>query len=117
MPDFLFVYGTLRSGFDNPFAARLRAESEFIGPDRVPGAIYRLGSYPGYRPHPGAEVHGELYLLSQPAPTLAALDAYEGEEFERVEILTLSGARAWIYRWVFDPPPAARIESGDFTRP
>jgi gamma-glutamylcyclotransferase (GGCT)/AIG2-like uncharacterized protein YtfP len=115
----LFVYGTLRSEFENEYARLLRQRAERLGTATVRGSIYRLGDYPGFRRLPEGEVRGELYRLSDPESTLALLDAYEGEEYERV----IAGARcneeeleAWIYGFCIDPPPGARIESGDFCR-
>src|SRR4051794_34494637 len=75
--DFLFVYGTLRSEFENPHALRLRAGAQLIGPATVRGAIFKVADYPGYRPTPEAEVRGELYRIANPAALLKTLDAYE----------------------------------------
>ena len=110
--DLLFVYGTLRSEFDNPYAQLLRSQAEFAGKATVRGTIYRVDFYPAYRPEPGGEVHGEVYMLKDPA-TLTTLDDYEGESFERVNVDTSRG-EAWIYRYVAEPPPESRIVSGDF---
>lgn len=112
MLDLLFVYGTLRSEFDNRYARLLRSRAKLLGEVTVPGSIYRIRHYPGYRPEPAAEVRGELYRLSDPEATLKALDEYEGPEFERV---ILNGA--WIYRYKNSPPADSRISSGDFCAP
>ena len=104
MSDLLFVYGTLRSEFDNPYARRLRAEARLMGPATVAGSLFRISHYPGYRPDPPGEVHGELYRLHDPARTLAALDDYEGEEYRRVAIPVSTGESAWIYRFEGEPP-------------
>jgi gamma-glutamylcyclotransferase (GGCT)/AIG2-like uncharacterized protein YtfP len=87
------VYGTLKSGFDNPYARLLRAQSEFLGPATILGSICKMGEYLGYRPEPKGEVHGELYRLHNPEETLRILDEYEGPDYERV--LTDVG---WIYQ-------------------
>jgi gamma-glutamylcyclotransferase (GGCT)/AIG2-like uncharacterized protein YtfP len=110
--DLLFVYGTLRSEFDNPYARLLRSQGQLLGPATVPGSIYRIDYYPGYRPEPAAEVHGELYRLADPASTLKALDEYEGPDFERV---IRNGA--WLYQYRNSPPADSRISSGDFCAP
>jgi gamma-glutamylcyclotransferase (GGCT)/AIG2-like uncharacterized protein YtfP len=109
MPDVLFVYGTLRSEFNNPYARRLRNEGSLIGPAVVSGSIFRVQHYPAFRPEPAGLVHGELYRLSRPEVTLKALDEYEGEEFERVVVNDL-----WIYRYKQALPEESRIVSGDF---
>ena len=110
----LFVYGTLRSEFDNEYARMLRAGSESLGRAAVMGSIFRLGDYPGYRPHPPGEVHGDLYRLTDPERMLAILDAWEGPEFQRIPIRTSIGEDAWIYRFEGEPPPEQLIASGDF---
>jgi gamma-glutamylcyclotransferase (GGCT)/AIG2-like uncharacterized protein YtfP len=114
--EFLFVYGTLRSEFDNPFARRLRAEARLVGRATVVGSIFRVAEYPGFWPEPAGEVHGEVYRLSSPA-TLQALDEYEGPEYERVGTTVSTGESVWIYRFERQPPPALRIASGDFCAP
>lgn len=108
--DLLFVYGTLRSEFQNPYARMLREKAEFIGCDSVRGAIFRVASYPGYRREPDGIVSGEVYRVDR--ATLTALDEYEGPEFERVRI-----DRFWIYQYKEQPPGNARISSGDFCNP
>jgi gamma-glutamylcyclotransferase (GGCT)/AIG2-like uncharacterized protein YtfP len=117
MLDLLFVYGTLRSEFDNRYARLLRKEATFLRRARVAGSIYRVEHYPAFRPHPEGEgsegdVKGELYRLHTPEATLAVLDEYEGEEFERVAI-----EGAWLYQYKGDPRAEARIASGDFRAP
>ena len=101
----LFVYGTLRSGFDNPYARLLRERSVFVGNATVRGTTRDLGRYPGFTPGAEGEVKGELYRLETPVATLAALDNYEGEEYERVTIdcrfeggAHLENQPAWIYK-------------------
>ena len=113
MADLLFVYGTLRSEFDNAYALSLRTQAEFVGNATVRGSIYRVDFYPAYKEGPGGEVHGEVYRLKDADATLASLDDYEGDGFERVKVETSQG-EAWIYRFRGDPPMEARIESGDF---
>jgi len=92
--DALFVYGTLRSEFDNPHARRLRKEADFIGNSTMPGSVFRVGKYLGYTREPEGIVHGELWRLRDPETTLAALDAYEGPDYTRIVV---NGA--WIYVW------------------
>ena len=112
MLDLLFVYGTLRSEFDNRYARLLREGATFVRRAAVPGSIYRVAHYPAFRPRPDGQVQGELYRLHTPEVTLAALDEYEGDEFERVAI---NGA--WIYQYRIEPPDEARIATGDFGAP
>ena len=116
MTDLLFVYGTLRSEFDNQYARLLRAQAEFLGKATVQGSIYRVEFYPAYRREPTGEVRGEVYRLTSADATLAALDDYEGEAFARVQVETSRGD-AWIYQYRGEPAAEARISSGDFRAP
>lgn len=124
MLDLLFVYGTLRSEFNNRYARLLRKEGTLVGRAVVRGSIYRVRHFPGFRPEPDGEVQGELYRLLDPAATLAALDGYEGVEFERVLVkadtsvgpagTSACATAAWIYLYRLSPPEQSRIVSGDF---
>lgn len=112
MLDRIFVYGTLRSEFDNRYARLLRKEGTLVGRASVRGSIYRVRHFPAFRPEPEGEVQGELYRLNDPAATLKALDEYEGPEFERVIVND-----AWIYQFKEQLPERSRILSGDFRAP
>lgn len=112
MLDLIFVYGTLRSEFDNRYALLLRKEAALVGRATVSGSIYRVSHYPAFRPEPAGVVHGELYRLNKPGATLKALDEYEGPEYERVII---NGA--WIFQYKEPLPESSRIVSGDFCAP
>jgi gamma-glutamylcyclotransferase (GGCT)/AIG2-like uncharacterized protein YtfP len=116
MFDLLFVYGTLRSEFDNRYARLLRAAATSMGRATVAGSIYRVRHFPAYRPRPEGKVQGELYRLHTPEMTLAVLDEYEGEEFERVVVHIFNNG-AWIYQYKGDPQEDTRIASGDFRAP
>lgn len=111
--DLIFVYGTLRSGFSNPYAELLRASADYLGPANIQGSLYRVAHYPAYREEPEGTVTGELYRLRDPEATLARLDEYEDDEFERV----LTSRGWWIYRYRFPLPEESRIVSGDFLKP
>jgi len=123
VPDALFVYGSLRSEFDNAYVRKLRGEADLIGPATVRGSIFRIAEYPGYKREPDGVVHGEVWLLRNPERTLAALDAYEGAEYSRVLIdASPEGgeyppAVAWIYLFDGNVRADQRIVSGDFLVP
>lgn len=59
---------------------RLRREARLLGPAHMAGRLHKVSWYPGLRPAELATdvVHGELYLLADPAHALRWLDEYEG---------------------------------------
>src|SRR5713226_7977498 len=86
-PRNLFVYGTLRRGAQNEFARLLREQADLIGAGRVRGTLYDLDDYPGLVVPANTQrwVRGEVYRMKD-RKLLAALDEYEGDEFERVTL-------------------------------
>ncbi|MCM5663666.1 gamma-glutamylcyclotransferase family protein [Galbibacter mesophilus] len=78
---YVFVYGTLMQGFDNPVAQFLRKHSDFIGNGSTPGVLYDLGSFPGaiFDTSSPKKIQGEVYKITKNTEAvLAALDQYEG---------------------------------------
>ena len=114
MPDHLFVYGTLRRGCDNQFARLLSERGKFVAEARVPGRLYDFGPYPGASPakQPNESILGEIFYLAEPGTLLAALDEYEGPEFQRA-IVTAGTLECWIY-WYIGPDAGRLIASGDW---
>lgn len=112
----LFVYGTLLSGFTNPYARLLHGNGRLLGRGRVRGTLYNLGRYPAMLLRGAGWVKGELYML--PPALLDALDEYEGSEYRRVAaaVVVESGrqARAWIYEHRDRLAGWRRIPSGDY---
>jgi gamma-glutamylcyclotransferase (GGCT)/AIG2-like uncharacterized protein YtfP len=85
--NFLFVYGTLRPGFDNAFAQSLRQQARYVGEGRFSGLLYDLGNYPGavYQAGSATAVVGSIYDLGHNQEALLRyLDVYEGvgDEFD-----------------------------------
>jgi gamma-glutamylcyclotransferase (GGCT)/AIG2-like uncharacterized protein YtfP len=63
----LFVYGSLRSGFHHPAYQYISRYFIPLGPARVRGTLYDMGSYPAARPDgPGTYIIGELYQIKHP---------------------------------------------------
>jgi gamma-glutamylcyclotransferase (GGCT)/AIG2-like uncharacterized protein YtfP len=104
----LFVYGTLRAGSAHPMASFLAARARLLGGASCAGRLLDLGEYPGLvdDDDPRQRVAGELWELDAPAaPTLAALDEYEGCAeglFERVRrevrgVGVPGEGPAWVY--------------------
>jgi gamma-glutamylcyclotransferase (GGCT)/AIG2-like uncharacterized protein YtfP len=99
---YLFVYGTLKSGFTNRYARQLRREARLLGSAHMPGRLYRVHWYPGLRParSPEEVVAGELYRLRQPSKTLKVLDEYEQNYRRQLWPACLETGqviRAWVY--------------------
>lgn len=121
----LFVYGTLRAGFDGPMARWLRGVAPVLGRATARGALYRVDAYPGFVPGDEGVVTGDLFALADPATLLARLDEYEEcaayfpepHEYRR-ELVTVQGAdgpvEAWTYIYARDVAGLARIAGGDF---
>jgi gamma-glutamylcyclotransferase (GGCT)/AIG2-like uncharacterized protein YtfP len=114
---YLFVYGTLRRGCDNEYARLLAERGQFIGAANVAGRLYDFGRYPGARPANDSVV-GEIFHIDE--SLLAALDDYEGSEYERAVVsATLDDGRTidcWIY-WYVGTTPGRLIASGDWLNP
>jgi gamma-glutamylcyclotransferase (GGCT)/AIG2-like uncharacterized protein YtfP len=125
MPQYLFVYGTLRSEFPHPLALRLKSQAKLVGKGFTPGILYDFGRYPGatFKADSRSRVIGEVFALRNAERLLAELDHYEGtaepgNPFRRVPIkvhLDQGGTiDAWSYEMSEVPARPRRIESGDF---
>lgn len=109
----IFVYGSLRSGFNSPAYEYISRYFQLVAPAKVQGLLYNMGEYPAAVPT--SQDHfliGELYAIKQEEEftwALEQLDEYEGinkspddspVSFRRalVEVMTATGnAIAWIY--------------------
>ncbi len=125
----LFVYGSLRSGFQSNAYHYISHYFTLLGHATVNGRLYDLGEYPAALPAPGADslIHGELYDLNEKNAfgwVFGQLDDYEGvvtEEGEtamyRRELVTanINGqeAIAWIYWYNGDVTGKPVVPSGD----
>lgn len=127
--NYLFVYGTLLKGTENLMAAYLRKRSQFVGPGRMRGEMYKVDFFPGvlYRPDSAQWITGQVYDLAQPDQVFAVLDGYEqydpenreGSLFvrERCEVEVAGKWQAcWVY--LFNQPVTGLppIPSGDYLR-
>jgi gamma-glutamylcyclotransferase (GGCT)/AIG2-like uncharacterized protein YtfP len=123
----LFVYASLREGFENPFFEYIKNHFDLVGTGYVHGALYDLGDFPVGVPHASSRIKGELYEAKSPEDfdwSIAQLDDYEGmnpEEGERamykrmVETIDCNGQvyRAWIYWYTGEIGGHPMVESGD----
>lgn len=124
----LFVYGSLRSGFQHPAYAYISKYFELTGTAKVKGELYDMGDYPAAVPG-NAEtwITGELYTIQQAAEfpwAIGQLDDYEGINGEANEpvlyarekatvYLNDTAIEAWIYWYKGDISSKPRIECGD----
>jgi gamma-glutamylcyclotransferase (GGCT)/AIG2-like uncharacterized protein YtfP len=93
----MFVYGTLAPGQRAwPLIARYVTQRT---ENAVPGTLYDTGrGYPGAVFTPGDDlVRGWCCTLAD--PPLADLDAFEGDEYERVTVRCIDGTEAIAYHW------------------
>jgi len=124
-PEYLFVYGTLRSDIPSSMSKFLRRRATLIGKATTDGRLIDLGGYPGFLTGDGT-VKGELYRINkdQAQETWQLLDAYEGvsglssEEYRRTEVPTrVAGGghfRAHTYEYQQSVQGRAEIANGDY---
>ena len=90
----LFVYGTLmRGGRYHEVLANARFCGEACTPPCF--ALVDLGEYPALVPHGEKRVSGELFQVDD--QTLAAIDEFEGDLYERRPIQLEGGVEAEAY--------------------
>jgi gamma-glutamylcyclotransferase (GGCT)/AIG2-like uncharacterized protein YtfP len=110
----LFVYGSLKRG-QGRLADLLWERADFAGNATVKGRLYRVGRYAGLVWGEGV-VHGELARLREAEHLLRELDAYEGEEYERVRckacVETGGTVEAMVYLYRGSLEAAEAIASG-----
>jgi gamma-glutamylcyclotransferase (GGCT)/AIG2-like uncharacterized protein YtfP len=124
----LFVYGSLRSGFNHPAYAYISNHFSLVGSAKVKGKLYDLGSYPAALPTKDeCYILGELYRLKEEQEfswAIAQIDDYEGVNPEPGEtalyireIATVyindQATSAWIYWYNNDVSGKPLIASGD----
>ena len=120
LEQYLFVYGTLRKEARRPAHQLLVQDATYAGRASIPGRLYDLGRFPAavISNNASDRVTGELYRLESPGGTLAQLDAYEGNEFQRKSVIVEGEKkiqiRCWIYVFTGKVSEAKRIPSGDY---
>ncbi len=101
-PTPLFVYGTLMPGCE-AWPVLAPWSTGIVGADAVAGRLYDTGrGYPAAVFAPGeATVHGVVVALdgARIDAALAALDAYEASEYERITAPSRAGLRVVTYHW------------------
>jgi len=106
--DYLFVYGLFRDQGNN----LLGEDSILCGRASIKGILYKVDSfYPGYVDGNGL-VWGDVYLINK--DVFPALDEYEGEEYEKVEVKTSSDLCCTVYKYKLPVDKFEVIGSGDW---
>ncbi|MCF3111007.1 gamma-glutamylcyclotransferase [Niabella sp. CC-SYL272] len=126
--NYLFVYGSLLSGFKSPAYEYIARYFELLGPATVAGTLYDLGEYPAALPDSsGRKIIGELYKIRhthQLSYAIAQLDGYEGVNPEAGETADYKRElsqvfhnqepfEAWVYWFSHNINDRPVIESGD----
>ena len=111
----VFVYGTLRRGGSNAWRMK---EATFVDAATALGRLYRVDWYPGaiFDQTAGTVIHGELYAV--PMEPLRELDAFEGDEYERINITVITSTQKTYEAWAWQYRPSiehlTKIHSGDW---
>ena len=123
----LFVYGSLRSGFQSPVYEYISRFFLPVGNASVQGKLIDMGSYPAGIPSLEGNITGELYRIRQDnefAWAIGQLDDYEGVSVEPDEVqlyrrdITMADCNgrqipSWIYWYNGDTAGRPVISSGD----
>jgi gamma-glutamylcyclotransferase (GGCT)/AIG2-like uncharacterized protein YtfP len=124
----LFVYGSLRRGFQNPVYEYISKYFTFTGMGTVQGTLYDMGTYPAGVPDQSErKITGELYHATNTDEfswAIGQLDDYEGITAEagdtplfrreRARVTTdKETTDAWIYWFNGDVKDRPVIDSGD----
>jgi len=124
----LFVYGSLRSGFQSPAYEYISRFFTLISEAKVKGKLFDMGSYPAAVPtSEDVFITGELYIIKDESEfswAIGQLDDYEGVNVESDEIQLyrrelseiLAGDEkftAWMYWYNQDVSGKPEIVSGD----
>jgi gamma-glutamylcyclotransferase (GGCT)/AIG2-like uncharacterized protein YtfP len=125
---FLFVYGSLRKGFQSEAYQYMSQYFELLGDAKTKGFLVDLGDYPAAVPTDGeAYIVGELYALKNEAEhdwAFGQLDDYEGVIVEADEqqmyrraivnvVYNNTEVTAWIYWYNANVMGKPVITSGD----
>jgi gamma-glutamylcyclotransferase (GGCT)/AIG2-like uncharacterized protein YtfP len=107
MREKIFIYGLFRDQ-----AKDLLKDFKSLGIHSVKGKLYKVNEfYPGFVK--GEEkIFGELVEVDN--SVIPILDEYEGHEYNRIKIRTLTDVECWIYEYKYDISNFKQIKSGDW---
>lgn len=124
----LFVYGSLRSGFQSHAYDYISRYFTLVGEGKVKGKLFDLGAYPAAKPcEDEAYIVGELYNIKNVNEfnwAIGQLDDYEGVEVEFDEeqlyyreiadvLINDQLVKAWIYWYKGEVTGKPVVPSGD----
>lgn len=124
----LFVYGSLRRGFQHPAYGYISRYFQLCSPATVQGQLFDMGDYPAAVPGGEGLIIGELYECARPEEfnyAIAQLDDYEGvcpengetplyrRDTAQIILPDNSRTTAWIYWYNGDVAGKAVIAHGD----
>lgn len=126
MPELVFFYGTLMTGFDRRRRLGMDVKMSFRGRGWILAALFDLGLYPAAVPADDRKLWGEVFELLEPEDVLSALDEMEGyrpdqpdtslytRQRVRVHFEDGTSDRTWAYFYNAPLGRAPRIDSGDY---
>jgi len=125
---FIFVYGSLRKGFQSDAYEYISRYFDLVGDARVKGQLYDLGDFPAAIPSSGEYyIIGELYKIKNEQEfswAMGQLDDYEGLIVEQDEVplykreltnvyIDDQEIPAWVYWYNADISGKPLVPSGD----
>jgi gamma-glutamylcyclotransferase (GGCT)/AIG2-like uncharacterized protein YtfP len=126
VPQRVFFYGTLMTGFDRRRRLGMDDRLLFRGRGSIDALLFDLGLYPAAVPASDSLVHGEVFEILDEGTLIAAIDEIEGYEaadpdaslYVRREVPVRledgTSVDAWVYFYNAPLGHAPRIESGDY---
>ena len=78
MKQYLFVYGSLRKGFEPPEIAETAEKLKLVGEGFVYGSLYNFGEFRALVLGKKEKIYGQILELPFNEETLQKLDEYEG---------------------------------------
>ena len=124
--DYLFVYGTLRAGYDLDLKRKIKQNLKYMGKGKIEARLFDLGEYPGaVKTKKGDEVIGDIFQINDPDKVLKILDRYEGFNKNKIENsefvrsknqVKINGKSidAWVYWYNLQPDKKSRIKNKDY---
>lgn len=117
--DRIAVYGTLRPNGGN--GKLMKSGATHIGQDRISGELYALGWFPGVKKvteefiSEGPTVVVDLFEITDDRLP-DELDCYEGYPslYDRKQVITEKGERAWVYTYNGKVSEESLIPSGNW---